>query len=680
MAIQIQEWEFTKSKAAKAWLSGGTGPSTTILLPHCWNLTDTFQYDVEYYRGWGSYRTTFDYTPDPEHPHTVLRSNGFYGTGEVWLNGKKVASFDAQYLGLRIPLNNLHPGKHQLAIRLTNRCAKTVLPGIKMPDFVLFGGLACDECSIEQHAEAYVEPTGLRVMPVDANSYEISGEISDFSAISTKNPRLQIRIEDTTIDLEIPVNQSTFSQKLTVENPTLWSIDHPHRYNLQAQLIWDGGEDQKHHRKIGFRTANFTPEQGFVLNGERVFLHGCNRHEAMPGFGNALPVAQHREDALQLKAAGVNLVRLSHYPQHPAFLDACDELGICIYAEIATWKSVAGGKWLENAKRQMRDMIVRDGFHPSVILWGLGNETRKRDPYLQLQAVVRELDPLRKTIYAENHIYRGRRENTLDLPDLLGVNYEMDALAEAMEVSKEGVVLVSECSSAPTERGDFEAELAQIKKLDTAIQKMKPHPGVAGFTMWCFADYATLRKKRYKRFSGIVDAWRIPKPGFDYFRAQFSNEPMVALHGDWSIDGPQKRTMHLFSNQSTGRIEIDGDVVYEWTEAQPHHTLDLTFTAKTINITAGERSLARAPHGPPARMVIESLNSVAHQLRVLDAEDQWVRNFNDDITLPGIEGKLVNYRPDNGLEIRSGTAAVFLNQGIDLENVRTLISHWKFTV
>ena len=101
---------------------------------------------------------------------------------------------------------------------------------------------------------------------------------------------------------------------------------------------------------------------------------GCNRHECLPGFGNALPVNLHRQDAESIKAAGPNFVRLSHYPQHPEFLNACDQLGVLVYAELASWKSVRGGRWLKAAVRQFGDMIRRDRNHPSVIMWGLGNE------------------------------------------------------------------------------------------------------------------------------------------------------------------------------------------------------------------------------------------------------------------------------------------------------------------
>lgn len=664
MRIALTDWEFEKGRMPKAWMANrDSGNTENITIPHCWNLHDTFQYDVNYYRGWGSYRCSFEYTPDVNRPHARLTSNGFYGTGEVWLDGQRIARFDAQYLGLQINLPELAAGTHVLAIRLTNRCAKTVLPGIKMPDFLLYGGLACNALCIEQRSESYLVADTLRVIPASATSYIVAGNVQCFNHIANRSPLIQITIEDTEVDVIAPLSESGFEQLIEVTNPTFWSVDHPHRYQLRVQLKWDGGSDECHRRSIGFRTAEFTADKGFLLNGQSVFLHGCNRHEAMPGFGNALNPDQHREDAKLLKEAGANLVRLSHYPQHPDFLDACDELGICVYAEIATWKSVRGGKWLDNAKRQMRDMILRDGHHPSIILWGLGNETRKRQPYLALQSIVRSLDPIRKTIYAENHIYRGRREQTLDLTDLLGVNYEMDHLAEAIDVSKEGCVLVSECSSHPTERGNLEAEIAQIEKLDAAIKKMRPHAGVAGFTMWCFADYATLRKKRYKRFSGIVDAWRQPKPAYDYFRAHFADEPSLALHGDWSESGPDARTIHLFTNQPNGDVKLNGEVVYQWDNLDPHHSFEIAFQNKPLVACAGDIKACLQPWGTAVMIQVRLLRDRLLAFEAVDVHGHRVRSCNEDLKLPAAYDALVTYRPDQKIEIRAGWAVGYLRPG-----------------
>ena len=176
-------------------------------------------------------------------------------------------------------------------------------------------------------------------------------------------------------------------------------------------------------------------------------------------------MVHHRADAEAITGLGLNFVRLSHYPQSPDFLNACDELGVLVMPEIASWKSVRGGKWLVNAVRQLRGMIARDQHHPSVICWGLGNESRHREAFVRMGDVVRQSDPTRPTIYAENHLYRGRRHRTLDLVDVLGVNYELTELDAARDRSRNQVVLVTEMSNCPRPRGDRDGEKEQIETL-----------------------------------------------------------------------------------------------------------------------------------------------------------------------------------------------------------------------
>ncbi len=219
--------------------------------------------------------------------------------------------------------------------------------------------------------------------------------------------------------------------------------------------------------RFGIIRSEFRPEEGFFLDGVRIDLHGCNRHESIPGLGNALPEELHRADASLLKDYGCNFVRLSHYPQHPAFLDACDELGIMVYAEIASWKSVSSSRaWRRAARRQMRDLILRDRHHPSVIVWGMGNESRSRKAFVEMREIARELDPVRPVTYAENHLYRARREKTTGIPDVWSVNYELEVLEEARDACRLQNVIASECCNFPRSRkGDDGAELTQVATL-----------------------------------------------------------------------------------------------------------------------------------------------------------------------------------------------------------------------
>lgn len=566
-----KNWQFIRSRASRGWLDFAANSSEeNVSLPHCWNTDDAFIDGVEYYRGWGSYRSRFDLSDmihdaaDSTGFRWGLVSEGFYGTGDVWLNGKKLGSVDGQYLGFSFDVTNLikTDTENQISIRLTNRCRLSVLPGKEMPDFLLYGGMSgglrierIPAVSIDDNAtqvESIVDDAGNSAKVVISSElvagvsesagragcptygsealaadYDLSWRILDTDELvvaegASVRPGLRAGHCSGDDSAHRPESTGCESISITIENPQLWDIDSPQFYTAEGSLSFAGKIIDQVKIRFGIRTAEFRPNEGFFLNGRRVALRGCNRHESMPGFGRALPLAQHREDAKLIKSMGLNFVRLSHYPQHPAFLNACDDLGILVYAEIASWKSVRGGAWLKNACRQMHDMITRDRNHPSVIMWGMGNEGRHLGAYRKLYALCKSLDPQRAVTYAENHLYRARRKKTIGIPDVWGLNYEFDALEEGRDASRLKCVVVSESSNCPhTKPGDKAAEKIQLDTIKKDLATMEKHKYVAGYALWCFNDYATLRKQRYKRYSGLVDALRKPKSSAYWLANEF---------------------------------------------------------------------------------------------------------------------------------------------------------------
>jgi len=466
-----------------------------VNLPHSWNAQDTFQEGRKYYRGKGRYRKKLKFTEQANVIHLVCE--GFYGSAILKINGRQVGEIDGQFLGFRedITVHVDFEKDNHLELVLSNKHKGSMLPGIKEPDFVLHGGLA-GRMSLEYLPAEHLPRDQIFIETISVSTAEASIKISGVEAASLK-------ILDPSGS---PVFDGETEKEICIKQPGLWSIDNPQLYTA----VFSVAEDELQ-LPFGIREAEFRSEAGFFLNGERITLKGINRHENMPGFGSALPLEMHRYDAQLIKDAGFNLVRLSHYPQHPEFLKACDELGILVYAEICTWKSVKRGRWLKNACTQMRAMIRRDRNHPSVILWGMGNESQDKVAFDELKKVIAEEDPGRPSIYAENHQYRAKRNGTLKLPDVMGVNYELEVLEEACQNSANQVLLMSELSNVPKWRGDIAGEQEQLETIEADVAAAIKYPFVAGYCLWCFADYATMRKKRYRRPSGIFDAWRIPK-------------------------------------------------------------------------------------------------------------------------------------------------------------------------
>ncbi len=557
------------------WSALGREPAgEDVDLPHSWNGHDTFQEGVVYFQGKGIYRRSFgipEALGDPRERRWHLIAGGFYGLAEIRLNRRRAARVDGQYLGFRLDVTNRlsTSGENDLEIRMTNRCPQWVLPGTEEPDFLVHGGLSGGlfleslpalrllESSVELEPRGLLRGEACMVLRARAVS---QGPARD-------GVRIRWRLQDPD-GLEVGAAESrevdawgspqalraygeegyegALSPELSVEipipSPRLWSPESPNLYTAVAEVRVGEEVVDRTRLRCGLREASFSID-GFFLNGERRGLHGFNRHEAVPGLGNALPGGLHREDAQIIKAHGGNFVRLSHYPQHPDFLDACDELGLLVYAEISSWKSVRGGRWRRSALRQMRSMILRDRHRPSIILWGMGNESRHLETYRSLHGMIRRLDPGRASIYAENHLYRARRQGILGLPDVWGCNYELDLLEKGRDGARRQSVVVSEGCNDLAPRGSFEAEKEQLQSLARLWAAIDGKPYVAGYALWSYNDYATMHRDRYTRTTGKFDPWHLPKMSASLFAARHSEGPVLRLFGPWGRAAKKGVTM-----------------------------------------------------------------------------------------------------------------------------------------
>jgi beta-galactosidase len=674
-------WEFVRGRVGRRWLQGGMGGGKTVDLPHCWNRGDTFQFGRRSYSGKGAYRRVIDLPETPPGPgRWHLRSEGFYGFGDLWLDGRAIARIDGHYLGFdnKLP-EETSAGRHDLAVRLENLFQRRVLPGRSDPDFLLYGGLA-GRVWLEWVSQLHIDTDRIEVFgrsgPYGAEILELRCGINGLRS-SSQDCRMSWTVThgDGAANEVEPgsVSEDVVSASTTILNPRCWSPDDPQLYWAEGRLETDVGTADVVRVRFGITRAEFRPDEGFFLDGRRVDLHGCNRHESIPGVGNALPEELHRADARLLKNYGCNFVRLSHYPQHPAFLDACDELGILVFAEIASWKSVSSKRpWRHAARRQMRDLILRDRHHPSVIVWGMGNESRSRKAYLELRDIARELDPARPVTYAENHLYRARREKTLDIPDVWSINYELKALDQAREVSRLRNVIVSECCNFPLSvRGDDGAELTQVATLEHEWKLLADRPYLAGHAVWCFADYATEHRKRYRRQPGLFDAWRQPKMAAELFRARYAKDPFISLFVTGVTDAGD---LHVFTNCRRVRIIIDDTPPIDL-DGELHSVvnLDRFFAVAKVEGTRGQATVREELRAwKEAATVAIGLDEseaspgriVSVDLSIHDGAGNRVRNW-DGHVVASVEGdaQLYTYTDAGEVLMSRGEGRVYLQLG-----------------
>ncbi|CAF4564613.1 unnamed protein product [Rotaria sp. Silwood1] len=185
---------------------------------------------------------------------------------------------------------------------------------------------------------------------------------------------------------------------MNVFNPRLWSPSQPNLYEFLLELLSDIGTEEgivdRHNISIGLRSLEFRSDNSHLfLNGQQMdFLVGTNRHQEYPYVGYALSDQAQYRDAYKIKKAGFNLVRCSHYPPSPAFLDACDRLGLLVINSIPGWQFFSNETFQKNSLDDVRQMLRRDCNHPSVFLWeaSLNESPMTKEFMARAHAIVKE--------------------------------------------------------------------------------------------------------------------------------------------------------------------------------------------------------------------------------------------------------------------------------------------------
>ena len=335
---------------------------------------------------------------------------------------------------------------------------------------------------------------------------------------------------------------------------SLWSVENPTLYTVQATLDVPGIGASVLTRQIGFRDATFKTD-GFYLNGRRLQLFGLDRHQLFPYTGMAMPARVQRKDVEILKnELNCNMVRCSHYPQSPAFLDACDELGLLVWEEAPGWDHVSdSAAWQGLVIQNVQDMVTRDRSRPSVIIWGTRlNET---SDYPALWAATRQaakrLDPSRPTsgamdiystsgwaqdVFAFNDYSVDSQGDATLQPPLPGVPYLITESVGVVETKPEQHFTWTDPPSLLVRQAELHAQ-AQNAARST------PSSGgsYAGMLAWAAFDYSSQHGGRpYSvKWAGVADGFRILKPGSAVYQTQVSPQvrPVIVPVFFWERNG-----------------------------------------------------------------------------------------------------------------------------------------------
>jgi beta-galactosidase len=283
-----------------------------------------------------------------------------------------------------------------------------------------------------------------------------------------------------------------FNHNLIVNNPQLWSCESPELYTAVTEIYYDGKLAEREKIDFGIRKISFDVKNGFQLNGKTIKLKGgCFHNDNGPLGSKAYDRAEERKVEL-LKASGFNAIRCSHNPPSPAFLAACDRLGMLVIDEaFDCWKygknafdyHLYFNDWW---KKDVESMVARDRNHPSIIMWSIGNEIPERatpdgvKSAKMLVGYIKELDPARAVTSAVNNLSEDKDPyfNTLDIS---GYNYAVGGDSNRPRIYETDHARVPERIMVGTESYPLEAFGSWMDVVD--------HSYVIGDFVWTAYDY-----------------------------------------------------------------------------------------------------------------------------------------------------------------------------------------------
>jgi beta-galactosidase len=380
-------WEVWRAEEADLW--------KTAALPHCFNALDACDPDQSYFRGQGWYRTHVALANPFADGRTILHFQGAGQTTTVWVGSKLIGThkggydefvFDITEAVRQFPAKDAKDGV-PVTVLCDNSPDLDRVPS-DLSDFCLYGGLY-------RHVNlAYLPAVALdtvHILPTVAadGTAQISVKAKLFNP-TARNCSCTVAIEvfDASGHAVHSASQTAPAwsgpskiAEFAIGEPKLWSPDSPHLYSCRVTLTTAAGKTSLEER-FGIRHTEFVEHGPFKLNGKRVLLRGTQRHADHAGVAAAMSDEQIRKEMRLIREMGANFVRLAHYQQDRLVLDLCDELGLMVWEEVPWCRAGIGSHAFQtNAKDMLSHMIEQHYNHPSIILWGLGNEDDWPDEY-----------------------------------------------------------------------------------------------------------------------------------------------------------------------------------------------------------------------------------------------------------------------------------------------------------
>lgn len=581
-----RKWAFTKMADALP----ETMPTKWdfVNLPHSWNAIDGQDGDNDYYRGTCYYAKELSKGNLPEADKYYLEFQGANSSADVYVNGKKLAHHDGGYSTWRVDITDALEYNNLIVVAVDNAANDTVYP--QMADFTFYGGIYRDVNIIavsESHFDLeYYGGPGIAVTPIiEGTTAKVGVEV--YVTNKKEDQILAYTIKDAEGNVVGSITSDDTAVIFEIENVHLWhGRKDPYLYTAEVALVEGETVVDGVSTRFGCRTFEIDPDNGFILNGEEYPLRGVSRHQDRWGFGNALLPEHHDEDMDLICEMGATTIRLAHYQHDQYFYDLCDERGLVIWAEIPyISKHMEAGR--ENTISQMKELVVQNYNHPSIVVWGLSNEISiggSDEDLLEnhniLNDMCHEMDPTRLTTIACVSM-TPLEDPYIQIPDVVSYNhyfgwYGGDTSMNGpwfdnfhktfpnipIGCSEYGCEALNWHTSDPFQ-GDYTEEY-QAYYHEELIKQLFTRKYMWATHVWNMFDFGADARneggENGQNHKGLVTFDRkYKKDSFYAYKAWLSDEPFVHICGKRYVDRVEETTkVTVYSNQPEVELFANG--------------------------------------------------------------------------------------------------------------------------
>lgn len=569
-----------------------------VELPHDWLINDASKL---YETGEGWYRRSLPCSAEQLSGRVLLNFDGVYMNSTLFVNGKEAGSWTYGYSAFEHDITDfLHEGENELLLRVSHQSPNT--------RWYSGAGIFRD-VMLKLRPAAYIGTNGVYIhsapQPEGGWTTEVEtdvvGEASDIRMLLEVFDPAGASMGGYGLEAHFDGGHEKFTASFNSTDPELWSVDDPMLYTLKISLYSGSELLDCVNETFGYRTAEFDPDRGFLLNGEPVKLHGVCMHHDLGALGSALNEAALARQLRIMKEMGVNAIRTSHNMPARQLVQLCDEMGLLVDSEaFDMWEKPKTEFdnhrfFTEHAERDVRSWIERDRNHPCIIMWSIGNEINDTiDPHglditKRLYEYVLKYDPKGNAAPTIGSNYMGdeNAQKCSDVVKLAGYNYSEYLYDEHHAKYPGWVIYGSETASAVRSRGiyRFPAELplltgedCQCSSLDNSVvgwgsSAMKSWrldrdcPFCCGQFIWTGFDYIgePTPYNTKNSYFGIVDTAGFPKDIYYFYQSVWlSPEQKKVLHivpSYWDFIPGQEIDVLIYSNARDVELFLNGKSV-----------------------------------------------------------------------------------------------------------------------